>query len=104
MEDPPSPPQVTLHSYGTIHCGYETMSAAWPNMEHVFSIGGTSSSMAAKVAAGSRPSKDLLVQSPVDMLVVDMGHAQSGTSLPDTHLLGMIERAQSRPLVVVESL
>ena len=103
VEVSPPPSAIPIRSYGTLHCGYETMSAAWPTMDHVFSYGGSAHSSCSRSFPNGRPPRDLLSRTPVDMLVVDMGHAQPNSKLPVLPWTDLIASSSRRPILVVES-
>ena len=72
----PASPKSTLSSYGTLSCGYETMSQAWPTLRHRFSVGAAESSQAEHTFREARYKMNLLKEYPVDLLVVDQGSSQ----------------------------
>ena len=101
----PSEPARTLHTFGTAHCGLETMRHAWPTLRHKFSAGGSQASSASTVFRGSRPARTVLNHYPVDLLVVDLGSANSsgsGRNYPWKEWVELADNA-NRPEVVLES-
>lgn len=95
-----------LETYGTLDCGYETMTDAWPLLTHRFSVGATWSSTAQLSLPGNRAPKDLLLTHPVDLLATDMSthKYQSGRDCPtSTRWEQLIETATTPPKVVFES-
>lgn len=103
MENPPPTSVVPLRTFGTLSCGYETMSAAWPGLEHVFSYDGDAHSRAAFSSSDTRPPRKLLRERPVDLLVVDLGARQPGRARFRESWLDLVQEATERPLVIMES-
>ena len=96
---------VSCHTYGTVTCGYETMRDAWPRMDHVFSYGGCPDPVPQISHPGGRPPKRLLIDHPVDLLVIDLGHRAVGKPVTREFWLPLVEAAPRghRPKFVVES-
>ena len=102
---------VTRHpgpvlSYGTIRCGFETMTKAWPRMAHAFSIGGHRTTTATYVVPGTRAPQDLLVNHPVDMLIVEQGHRERRPKPSSDICLEwrtLVQRATEPPGLVIET-
>ena len=95
-----------LLTYGTLGCGYETMTEAWGKMSHVFSIGAGYSSDAAHTFPQKRGPGDILSLHPVDVFVVDQGHWRHRPAIHQdvTHVWGtLVDRAIDPPAVIVES-
>ena len=100
-----SPAGRTIKSYGTIHCGLETMRHAWPTLQHKFSVGASEFTDADHILSGTRPRKDLLSKTPVDLLVIDLGSATPTTHQREYPWTEWIRTAQeaSRPHIILES-
>lgn len=97
-------PTLSLESYGTIHCGYETMTSAWPTLHHVFLVSSHTGSKADHVHPGICPPWSLLVEHPVNLLVIDSGNSSPGSS-PCTdfwYKLIHFTPTASRPQLVLE--
>jgi hypothetical protein len=98
-----------LHTYGTIDCGLETMTEAWPNLEHVFSSGGIQVGGNTIPLTGGRLPHNLLEEHPIDLLVVDQGHMNrppgTTTSERPSKWEQIVQNVpdEVRPKVVIES-
>jgi hypothetical protein len=71
--------QTPTKTFGTISCGYETMTQAWKQLDHVFSVAGHGPP-AANNYPDSRYPMNLLDKHPVDILVIDQGDYTPSTS------------------------
>jgi hypothetical protein len=103
-----------IKSYGVIDCGLELMRLAWAGLEHKFSVRrgqedipmlGTQAPP--KVVKGHHRFKpNLLVATPVDLLVIEQGYLTNPpTTFRRSSWENLVETtpSSSRPEVVVES-
>ena len=103
-----------VRSYGVIDGGFEVMRAAWPKLEHVFSVRRNEERIEGEVSPEPKqlliephrlPNK-LLVDFPVDLLTIERGY---NTKPPLTYEHSSWEKLVSqteegkRPRVVIES-
>ena len=105
VEEAP-PPTCDLHlTCGTISCGHETMSDAWPTMTHVFSVDGPPDSSADLCRPESRLPRNWLNVHPVDLLAVDLGTRRPGDGRRDEDWFVLISSThlRNRPKVPLES-
>ena len=101
----PLQPHVTerpIKTYGTAHCGFETMRHAWPTLEHRFSIGGYNPTETRRVP------KTFLSNHPVDLLVVDCGETakhRDQKSFGKDYWMDWVQGTpvDQQPVVVLES-
>jgi hypothetical protein len=68
-----------IRSFGTIDCGYETMTEAWPTLDHVFSSGGLFTKAKHELEKG-RLKGTLLNKYPVDLILIDRGQFHTPSS------------------------
>ena len=94
-----------LQTYGTIHCGLETMRHAWKTLTHRWTLNGSPLSAAERVLPPSTRSKGCLKNFPVDLLVVDFGDTKSADTLAEEIISDWIHPApvDKRPEVILES-
>lgn len=108
LSSPLSIEHLPISTYGTLWCGYETMSQSWARLTHTFSVGGHAGSTAQQVHPNSRCARSYLAQHPVDCLVVDRGdlHKPRPAALDDRgtfwELLILATPTETRPLLVIE--
>jgi hypothetical protein len=102
-----------VRSYGVIDGGFETMGAAWPKLEHRFSVRRNKDKFSGEAREPEqvhygqhRLPTNLLEKWPVDMLIVEQGHC---TQPPLTYQPSSWEtvmdatRPVHRPRVVIET-
>ena len=99
-------PPAPFRTYGTVGCGYELVSEAWPGATHVFSVNDWADGSAIYHRTGHRLPKGILTRNPVEALVVDQGHrlqppSHSNPVCADWE--GEVCRAKQPPKYVVES-
>ena len=103
-----------IRSYGVIDGGFETMRAAWPKLEHVFSVrrneekieGEESPEPKNVLKEPHRLPNKLLMDFPVDLLTIERGYAtKPPTTYEHTSWEKLISRTEekNRPRVVIES-
>jgi hypothetical protein len=108
LSSPVSIDHLPIHTYGTLWCGYETMSQSWARLTHTFSIGGHAGSTAHNVHTNTRCPRGYLAQHPVDCMVIDRGdlHKPRPAELDEQgtfwELLILTTPTEDRPLLVVE--
>ena len=97
-------------SFGTIDCGLELMSRAWKTMTHGFSVRRSGDELptpdrAAHVLVGPHRVHDgLLIEHPVDLLVVGYSHLSRPLGPHDTQPVEkMVAPAPRRPRVILET-
>ena len=105
---PERAPGLDLKTFGTIDCGYETMTQAWGQIRHVFAVGPARTSQAEHVHTSPRYPLTLLNSHGVDLLVVDRGSAGPpgpGTRGKPDRWEALVDRTnpKQRPKVVLES-
>ena len=107
-EGVPTSSSPVIRNYGTLSCGYETMTQAWPTLHHRFSTGATQSHKAELHHPEARCKMDLLKTCPVDLLVVDQGSArpnwnQTKSGAGRWEQLVEATPDKNRPWVILES-
>ena len=104
----PSPPRTLVRNYGTMGCGYETMTQAWSALHHAWSFGGAPSNPNYHTKAPNWPKSSWVEQHPVDLWIVDQGSKTVKDMKEQRHPDRWLALAQSltktgRPRLVIES-
>ena len=98
--------RIPFGTFGTVGCGYELCSDAWPAARHVFSVNDWKGTSSENLLPGHRMPKGTLNRYPMEALVVDQGHrvrAPAPTNLVTKEWEEEVARAHCPPKLVIES-